>query len=415
MRKVIYIALFGIVAMSLSSCFEDKCTGTQSYMRFEPVYMSKDFLRQPMKVEDKRTLKKPGKIYFYNDHLFLNEVGEGIHVYNMEDESNPDYVKFYSIPGNFDLAIKDDILYADNAIDLISIDISDLENPVEVDRDSNVVYKYEHFQKGVLVYYDQADVMEEIDCNNFRFGNRFFFEDDVLFSVDLESASTGISSTGVGGSTARFTVVEDMLYMVDNTSLNVFSVENAADPDYRTSKSLGWGIETIFPYEDNLFIGSNSGMYIFDNQNPTNPTLLSVFEHATACDPVVVEGNTAYVTLRDGSECAGFNNQLDVIDITDLTDPRLIKTYPMSNPHGLSVRNDILYLCEGTYGLKVFNVSDKEKVDKNLLGNDEGVYAVDVIALTDDRLFVVGNDGFHQYDSSDPSNLKLLGSILIGE
>ena len=38
----------------------------------------------------------------------------------------------------------------------------------------------------------------------------------------------------------------------------------------------------------------------------------------TSCDPVVVQGDYAFVTLRGGTECQGFSNQLDIIDISTL-------------------------------------------------------------------------------------------------
>ena len=45
---------------------------------------------------------------------------------------------FIEIPGNVDMAIKDDILYADSYIDLVAIDISNVTNPIEVKRVEDV-------------------------------------------------------------------------------------------------------------------------------------------------------------------------------------------------------------------------------------------------------------------------------------
>ena len=78
-------------------------------------------------------------------------------------------------------------------------------------------------------------------------------------------------------------------------------------------------------------------MQIFDNSNPSEPIHLSTFAHARVCDPVVVNDDYAFVTLRSGDRCSGFVNQLDVVDIKDLENPKLVKSYPMDNPHGLGV------------------------------------------------------------------------------
>lgn len=140
-----------------------------------------------------------------------------------------------------------------------------------------------------------------------------------------------------------------------------------------------------------------------------------MFQHARVCDPVVVNDNTAYVTLRSGNTCAGFTNQLDVVDITNLTSPRLLKSYPMRNPHSLGVDFPNLFICEGAYGLKSFNVADPMQVDKNLQQYMEDLQAYDVIPMGGvnghKTLLLIGRDGFYQFDYSNPRALRLLSRI----
>ncbi len=118
------------------------------------------------------------------------------------------------------------------------------------------------------------------------------------------------------------------------------------------------------------------------------------------------------MTLRDGTFCEGFNNQLDVIDITDLTNPFLVKTYPMDNPHGLSIRNNTLYLCEGEHGLKVFDIENVERIANNKLDHVKDFDAYDVIAIPNKEVvMVIGKDGFYQFDTSDDSKLEEISVI----
>tara|TARA_R110001583_G_scaffold25760_7_gene93118 strand:- start:520 stop:1107 length:588 start_codon:yes stop_codon:yes gene_type:complete len=94
----------------------------------EPVYMSTEEFKNAVKTESSRDMEEVGKIYFYQDFIFVNEKYEGVHIIDNSDPSNPKSTNFINIPGNIDIAIKDDVLYADSYTDLIAIDISDVSN-----------------------------------------------------------------------------------------------------------------------------------------------------------------------------------------------------------------------------------------------------------------------------------------------
>ena len=212
---------------------------------------------------------------------------------------------------------------------------------------------------------------------------------------------------------ARFTVADKHLYTIDGSEIKIFDVEQPL-PVFKSEISQNWGIETLFPMAGALFIGSNSGLIIYDISNPEAPEYMSTFSHATACDPVVVEGDLAYVTLRDGNLCQGFVNQLDVVNVSNLSNPSLVRSFPMDNPHGLSVINEELYLCEGASGLKTFDVSNTQQILQNLKDHVTGFFAYDVIVLPGDHVIVVGKDGLYQFDASDITDLKQLSVLTIG-
>jgi hypothetical protein len=207
---------------------------------------------------------------------------------------------------------------------------------------------------------------------------------------------------------ARFAIVNDYLYAVNNSSLNVIDVANSNDPVKTSTIPFGWNIETIYPFKQKLFVGSSSGMFIFDINNPSSPLLQGQFNHARACDPVVADDDYAYVTLRSGNECTGFINQLDVIDVRNVLAPSLVKTYAMTNPHGLAIDGNLLFLCDGKDGLKIYNSSNV--LDLKLLYHIKNIETFDVIAWNK-RLLVVTTSGLHQYDYSDINNIKLLSKI----
>ena len=146
---------------------------------------------------------------------------------------------------------------------------------------------------------------------------------------------------------ARFTIVNDFLYAVSLSTLYAFNISTPTSPQQSSSNYLGWNIETIYPFKDQLYIGSTSGMFIFSTSDPSNPTLLGQSSHVRSCDPVVTDGDHAFVTLRSGTPCQGFTNELDVLDVSNTTNPQMLKTYSMTNPFGLAKSGSLLFICDG--------------------------------------------------------------------
>jgi hypothetical protein len=149
-------------------------------------------------------------------------------------------------------------------------------------------------------------------------------------------------------------------------------------------------------------------MFIYQTTNPAQPTRVSSFQHARSCDPVIADDNYAYVTLRSGTMCNGFTNQLDVINITNLSSPSLVKSYNLQNPHGLSKDGNTLFICDGKGGVKVFDAADVNNI--KLLHTTTGIDAYDIIAMNN-LAIVVGKDGLYQFDYSDRNKLKLISVV----
>lgn len=408
-----------LVAFSLQGCLKDKCQDVVTYYNQIPVYKSLAEMRQDITVDAPRDLEQPGKIYFYNNYVFINELREGIHVIDNADPANPVQLAFINIPGNVDMAVQGNILFADNYLDLLAIDISNPASPVQAGRSESVFQPlwYDESMQKYCVYYDIVEVTETLDCQRVSWQGERMFIDNVFVGMQSfdGAANESTGGTGVGGSMARFTLSNGHLYTVDDMNMRVFSLAQPTLPALANTINLGWGIETIIPYSNYLFIGSTTGMFIYDNTNATAPGYVAQLAHANACDPVFVNGNYAYVTLRDGTFCQGFDNQLDLVNISNIYSPYVEKTFPMEHPHGLSIDDDVLYLCEGEHGLKVFDVSDPLNLDKNRLDYVKNMHAYDVISVPgqSDVLLLIGEDGFYQYDCKDPKNLKLLSKITV--
>jgi hypothetical protein len=152
------------------------------------------------------------------------------------------------------------------------------------------------------------------------------------------------------------------------------------------------GVETIFPKDHYLFLGTQRGMYIFDVAQPDAPRQVAYYQHVVSCDPVVVDDKYAYVTLRAGQSCGGGINQLQVIDLSNLSTPRLARAYPMTGPSGLGVDGQKLFVCDKG-GLKMFNTTQSPVLT---LTQVFPVELFDVIP-NNGTLLAIGAGGLYQY------------------
>ena len=344
----------------------------------------------------------------------MNEVNKGIHVIDNSNAASPVNAAFIDLPGNVDIAVKENILYADFYTDLVAIDISNPLNVSAIKFVPNVFpqrYYYGYRTDSTKVIYDWVKNTKtvEVGCST----GPAIFSDGVLFnSMDagLASSSSKASPVGISGSLARFGIVNEYMYAVSEDSLKVISLASAQNPVMSNSISLGWGIETLFPFKDKLFIGSNTGMQIYNISNPLNPARQGSFEHVRTCDPVIADDDYAYVTLHSGSRCAGFTNQLEVLNIKNIMSPILLKTYLLTSPRGLSKDGNLLFICDGSDGLKVFNAADPLAI--NMVKQFAMTEANDVIAHNGIAL-VIAKDGLYQYDYSNAANIKLISKIIV--
>lgn len=171
-----------------------------------------------------------------------------------------------------------------------------------------------------------------------------------------KSSSEGAASNGSNGSLTRFITVGNYLYTVDNNNLKTYNIANPAAPVYKGSTQVGFAIQTIFPYQDKLFIGSANAMFIYSIANPEQPTLLSQTVYfVRGKDPIVAFDSVAYSTVQGRS--AGISGVLNVYNIKNLNQPTLQTSFLLASPYGLCVKDSALYVCDGAAGLKLFNIT----------------------------------------------------------
>lgn len=394
---------------------------TLAYADYRPLLLTRTALESAVAALPAQAMHNTGKIYLYGTYVFVNEKYEGLHIIDNRDPANPRPVSFLRIPGNVDLAVRNNILYADSGPDLVTFDLSNPAALKPLGRVRDAFAELPMPVEGVLEDACQpanrppatvvvgwrklaAGEAVPVKVPSFRNGPMFFSASPTTSAA----SSVGGTTTGKAGSLARFTILGQTLYTVDMQSLRLFDLQNPTVPVAGKVVPLGFGIETIFPRDHYLFLGSQTGMFIYDVATPTAPKFVSSISHARSCDPVVVDSSFAYVTLRStvagaaGSgtgiiglwgRCGGGTqtDELDVIDISTLAQPRLVRTYPMSGPLGLGAENGRLYVCDA--GLKIF---DTTKAPELTQVQQVRANLTDVIP-NGDYLLGVGAGGLYQF------------------
>lgn len=427
MKKYIIISANILIAMFFSflfsGCVKDTitCKHPYTYTFYKPLYKTTAEVRANIKSNAAREIQNLGKIFIIGNYIFLNEIDKGIHVIDNSNPASTVNIAFIDVPGNEDLAVKGNTLYADLYTDLVTIDITNPLN-VAVKQYNDGVFPNRVYSNGfygdsskVIVDWEKRDTTVVEDCSENRwYDNRAIYYSAVAGSpIPQNSGSKNISASpiGQGGSTARFAIVNNRMYTVSFSDLNVFNISVLNKPTFSNTVNISsWNIETLLPFKNKLFIGSQSGMFVYNINNPDHPALDGQFGHVQSCDPVIADNSYAYVTLRSGSICQGFTNELDILKLNSFTDPLLIKTYGLTNPRGLSKDGNLLFICDGPDGLKIYDAKDVNnlKFIKQIPGSE----TYDVIAFNSKAL-VVATDGLYQYDYADINNIHLLSKISV--
>ena len=252
MRPLLLAILF-IVGLAQWSC-TDRCTETRKYKRFTPVTISLAEIRRGVRTETAHELETPGKIYAKGNYLFINEQKKGLHVVDNSNPASPKIISFITIPGNGDMAVRGNILYADSYSDLVALDIS---NPLEV---KEISRQKEVFQTGQFdgawwslntttgaIQDQNVQIVTETiqtNCENSNgswWGGVFFAMDSRSAAFQSSTAPSNSNAQGQAGSMARFALYDKYLYTVSQSDMQLFDIGIPSQPKASTKIRLGLG------------------------------------------------------------------------------------------------------------------------------------------------------------------------------
>jgi len=409
MREIVFLFL---LTGLLTSCEYDAFQ-VLSYDVNEPVFISREQFRNSVKVlSQPQDLKTSGKIGFYKTYLYITEPGEGIHIINNTNPSNPQNVGFIQLMGNRDLIIRNQSLYADSYTDLVWFDLSNPAQPTLKGRLENI------FPEAFPVIdneydYDYSLCIEGIENDQVVVGWTLTERiDEIPYGADsseFRPSLIGKPSEGLKAM-ARFALHDNYLYTVINNQMNIMDLSTETPQKAGKTLSICDRVETILSYQDKLLMGTPFGMLIYSLKDPLNPTFSSQIWNIYGCNPVTVNDSLAYATIRVGTDCGQNANELLVFDVSDMTQPVQLASYSMYNPKGLVVNKDVLFLCDA--GLKIYQLSNPRDLTSQLIVHYNEIDGNDIVFFNNNIAIVISDNGLYQYDCSSLSQLKPLSVIL---
>ncbi|MCL3850454.1 hypothetical protein M1P97_03995 [Parabacteroides sp. GYB001] len=419
MKKLMYLFFMSVICM-LYGCNDDmKVKETITFTVNKPILMSADAFRSSVKVKTQpEEITQQGKICFYEGYLYISEPGKGIHIIDNRNPSSPSPVGFIELIGNADVAIRNNMLYADSYVDLVWFDITNPALPVLKNRLENVFpYAFPPVEEGTIDYpmCETAAANSQIVVGWTQVEESYtyeYYKDQIMYNDAMTNSSgnSSGSSTGVNGSMSRFGFYQHYLYVVLNNQMSIFDLSGDKPVKAVDNIGIGSNVETIFSYKDYMFMGTPTGMLIYSVADPLNPEYQSMMWHVYGCDPVVVEDDIAYVTVHAGNNCGQNFNELIILDVKDVKNPQPIVSYTMTKPKGLGIDNGTLFLCDD--GLKIYNASDPQTLMANRLAHYSGMEGYDVIPH-DNVLMMIADDGIYQYDYSNLKEIKQLSKLAV--
>ncbi len=382
-------------------------------------------------------------------YAYLSDFDNGLYVVDVKNPSNPTEVAHINTDGNAK-KVKVEGYRAYVADGLDGVKIFDISNPLEpkligvYQNGSNVVDLI--IDKDILYLANESEGIEVLDVrdpdniekisfyfiNNFgdsiysikKYKNKLFVTNSIsgLHILDISDVD-GIKEIGNYQTSAlafSAALCKNLILLADNTGLEILKPVKEKIEKIASYESGGgsWGVEIDGKYA--YTIGWKQGLKIVDISDITSPKVIGHYKSDFATDIKVSDGY-AYITNDYGG--------LDIVDIKNPKEPKRVSNVKSNGAWSVDKKEDIVYVYDLYEGIIIINVSDKKNpkvISKISLGSKEykkfTKYLVapsyDMsdfkrdIKIAGDNLFVAaGEKGIFIFDIKDLTNPKMITSI----
>ncbi|MGL1901517.1 MAG: hypothetical protein OCC49_05245 [Fibrobacterales bacterium] len=348
----------------------------------------------------------------------VNEVNEGIHVYDNTDSQNSIYTTFISIPGNNDFVIKNNILLANSYEVLLAIDFT-TPTAVTLLKDIPEILISEDYKGEMVVSKERGLVTEmievkttEVYCRNglryannneSSYGREENSSDDYYYAMSNNSMTS--ESTwpyyDTSADVNNFVLGDDYLYVLKQGVLVTIDVEDETSPKYLSQNEVNkWSITSINNSNGVLFLAGDREIQLVDISKPSNPRIRDPLIGITRCDEIIAVEDYIYAGRTRNKNCDNRENSLLIVNISDKSEPVIEEVYSMGGPSDIEIVDGYLYVCDGRAGFKIYAV---EGAELDLIAQIDSI-VVETVSIAGLVATLSGEGGVYTYDLSDVNN-----------
>ena len=152
MKKTILFSLLFIFSLLLNGCFGvcNDCNENILKDPYKAVVLERNVFESSVKTLPSQDIVKSGKIYIKDNLMFVNDLNRGFQVYNYSNPQTPTKIGFIQIPGATDLSIRANVIYINQAVDLVTLTYNPTNNSIVVNHRNKDVFPQKNSPNGTI-------------------------------------------------------------------------------------------------------------------------------------------------------------------------------------------------------------------------------------------------------------------------
>jgi len=217
--------------------------------------------------------------------------------------------------------------------------------------------------------------------------------------------------------------IDNFMYKAEGKFLTTYDISNPNSIEKIDEIKIVEAIRSMITFGNLIFIKTSFSITVYTidtDGKPTEDQTTSIgffMDEQNVCDPMIVDDNIAYIALpvvddNDDFRCSRSSeiNQVRVFDISDLSSPMAIDTIQLFDPVRLAYDNKLLFVADGTNGLKVFDTSTPSQLKETYHFDNRDVSNV---IISDGQLITIGKFEIAQYDYSNSDDIYQVSKLEI--